>query len=78
VRDYAPPVVAPTDVQLGYPEIHARSQGCRFQDCQHLREPQCAVQAAAAAREIDARRYESYRRLLNLNRQLEEKRGWRN
>jgi ribosome biogenesis GTPase len=77
VRDYAPPVVAPTDVQRGFPEIHARAQGCRFQDCQHLREPQCAVQAAAAAGEIDARRYESYRRLLNLNRQLEEKRGWR-
>jgi putative ribosome biogenesis GTPase RsgA len=43
----------------------------------HSREPQCAVQAAVAAGTIDARRYESYRRLLNLTRQLEEKRGWR-
>ena len=77
VRDYAPPVVAPTDVQLGYPEIHARAQGCRFQDCQHLREPQCAFRAAVEACSLDARRYESYRRLLNLNRQLDEKRGWR-
>jgi ribosome biogenesis GTPase len=77
VRDYAPPVVPAEDVQRGFPEILARTRGCRFQDCQHLREPQCAVQAAVAAGEIDARRYESYRRLHNLNRQLDEKRGWR-
>jgi ribosome biogenesis GTPase len=77
VRDYAPPVVPPPDVQRGFPEIIALAQGCRFQDCQHTREPQCAVRAAVEAGTVDARRYESYRRLLNLNRQLDEKRGWR-
>jgi hypothetical protein len=29
-----------------------------------------------ASGDIDARRYESYRRLMNLTRQLEERRGW--
>ncbi len=77
VRDYAPPVVPLRDVQHGYAEITALSGGCRFPDCLHLREPQCAVQAAVAGGAIDARRYESYRRLLNLTRQLDEKRGWR-
>lgn len=77
VRDYAPPVVPLKDVQHGYAEIAALAVGCRFQDCQHLREPQCAVQAAVASGAIDGRRYESYRRLLNLTRQLDEKRGWR-
>jgi len=77
VRDYAPPVVPPQQVQRGFPEIVALAGGCRFQDCVHLREPQCAVQAAVAAGGVDPRRYESYRRLLNLNRQLDEKRGWR-
>jgi len=76
VRDYAPPVVPAKDVQHGYVEIAAGASDCRFQDCIHLREPQCAVQAAVASGEIDARRYESYRRLLNLTRQLDEKRGW--
>ena len=33
-----------------------QARGCRFQDCLHLREPQCAVQAAVAAGQIDARR----------------------
>jgi ribosome biogenesis GTPase len=76
VRDYAPPPVALKDVQLGFPEVAGRAGGCRFLDCLHLREPQCAVQAAVESGDIDARRFESYRRLLNLTRQLTEKRGW--
>ncbi len=77
VRDYAPPVVPLRDVQRGYPELHALAAGCRFQDCLHNREPQCAVRAAVESGTIDPRRYESYRRMLNLTRQLDEKRGWR-
>ena len=37
---------------------------CRFADCTHLREPDCAVQAAAAAGGIAASRYASYRKIL--------------
>jgi ribosome biogenesis GTPase len=77
VRDYAPPVVPLKEVQRGFTEIAATAAGCRFLDCLHLREPQCAVQEAAQTGAIDPRRLESYRRLLNLTRQLEEKRGWR-
>lgn len=77
VRDYAPPIVPLKDVQRGYPEILALASGCRFLDCLHLREPQCAVQDAVARGQVDPRRYESYRRLVNLTRQLDEKRGWR-
>jgi len=77
VRDYAPPVVPLKDVQRGFPEVLARADGCRFQDCIHSREPQCAVRLAVESGEIDSRRYESYKRLLNLTRQLDEKRGWR-
>jgi len=76
VRDYAPPVAPAKQVQHGYPEIAALAGQCRFLDCLHLREPQCAVRAAAGSGAVDPRRYESYRRLLNLNRQLEERRGW--
>jgi len=76
VRDYAPPVVPLREVQHGYAEIEALAAGCRFLDCLHLREPHCAVRSAVDAGAVDARRYESYRRLLNLNRQLGERRGW--
>lgn len=77
VRDYAPPIVPLQDVQIGYPEVARRAGGCRFADCRHTREPQCAVRTAVESGEIDARRYESYRRLVNLTRQLEERRGYR-
>ena len=76
VRDYAPPTVPLPSVQTGFAEIAEQSRACRFQDCLHLREPQCAVIAAVARGAIDARRYESYKRLVNLTRQLDERRGW--
>jgi ribosome biogenesis GTPase len=76
VRDYAPPLVPAREVQHGYLEIAGLAAGCRFPDCLHTREPQCAVRAAAESGRMDARRYESYRRLMNLNRQLAERRGW--
>jgi ribosome biogenesis GTPase len=76
VRDYAPPLVPAREVQRGYLEIAGLAAGCRFPDCLHMREPQCAVRAAADSGQVDARRYESYRRLMNLTRQLGERRGW--
>lgn len=75
VRDYAPAASTPADVLFGFREISGSGQFCKFANCQHLREPSCAVQAAVSAGDIDARRYESYRRLLNLSRRLAEKRG---
>jgi ribosome biogenesis GTPase len=70
VRDYAPPPLADNDVQVGWPEIVALAPLCRFNDCMHLREPGCAVLAAVEAKTISARRYESYKRLLNIMREL--------
>jgi ribosome biogenesis GTPase len=77
VRDYAPPVVPLRYVQAGFSEIADLAPECRFLDCLHYQEPQCAVRAAVEAGQIHPRRYESYRRLLNLTRDLEERRGWR-
>jgi ribosome biogenesis GTPase len=70
VRDYAPPPLADNDVQVGWPEIISRAPQCRFNDCMHLREPGCAVLAAVESKVISARRYESYKRLLNIMRGL--------
>jgi ribosome biogenesis GTPase len=70
VRDYAPPVPEARHVASGFVEIHRAAAGCRFQDCLHDQEPGCAVRAAVAAGQVRARRYESYRRLLALAREL--------
>lgn len=38
---------------------------CRFRDCRHLREPGCAIQAAAAAGSIAPQRYALYQTLVS-------------
>jgi len=70
VRDYAPPPVEDSQVQVGWPEILALAPHCRFNNCLHLREPGCAVTDAVAASRIPPRRYESYKRLINIIRGL--------
>jgi ribosome biogenesis GTPase len=46
-----------------FPEFRRFLDGCRFDNCRHLAEPDCAVRAAAAAGDIDPDRLESYRRI---------------
>lgn len=49
------------DLQAYFPEIASRRHLCRFDDCVHAKEPDCAVQAAVAAGEIPESRYQNYR-----------------
>jgi ribosome biogenesis GTPase len=70
VRDYAPPILEDASVQVGWPEIMELASDCRFNNCMHLREPGCAVTNAVAAGKLSPRRYESYKRLLNIMRGL--------
>jgi len=70
VRDFAPAVSALDERTLGFPEVARLAPGCRFSDCRHMREPGCAVRAAAEDGSWHARRYESYRRLRRLREQL--------
>lgn len=43
-----------------FPEIFRISSGCRFHNCLHLNEPDCAVRSAVDAGDIEAWRYRSY------------------
>ena len=73
VRDYAPALQSLERVAQGFRDIRSAAQACRFANCRHTREPDCAVKQAVAAGEISARRYESYKRLLNLTNKLSTK-----
>jgi ribosome biogenesis GTPase / thiamine phosphate phosphatase len=75
VRDFAPAVDRLEPNTLGFPELGRLAGQCRFPDCRHLREPGCAVRAAAEAGALAARRYESYRRLRRLSEELAARRG---
>lgn len=43
-----------------YPEIARLKGKCRFDDCRHIREPECAVRAAVEDGDIHQIRYEAY------------------
>jgi ribosome biogenesis GTPase len=75
VRDFAPAIDSLEPRSLGFVEVERLAAQCRFQDCRHMREPDCAVQAAAAAGTFHPRRYESYRRLRRLREELTAARG---
>ena len=64
VRDYAPPPVDERELAHGFREFREPSQRCRFADCRHLAEPDCAVRAAIADGTLSARRHASYEKLL--------------
>jgi ribosome biogenesis GTPase len=46
-----------------FADIAALAAGCRYADCAHVKEPGCAVRAAAASGALPAERYESYLKL---------------
>ncbi|MGH8299296.1 MAG: ribosome small subunit-dependent GTPase A [Steroidobacteraceae bacterium] len=75
VRDFAPAVDHLDPRHLGFVEVARLASGCRFIDCRHMREPGCAVQQAVESGSMDARRYESYRRLRRLREELTAVRG---
>ena len=75
VRDFAPAIEKLDARTLGFAEVDRLAPGCKFQDCQHMREPSCAVQKAAESGALNARRYESYRRMRRLFDELTKARG---
>lgn len=73
VRDFSPPLPPPRDVASGYREILETGIGCHYPDCRHTGEPDCAVAAAVSAGHISPRRLASYRELLRLAEDLEQR-----
>jgi ribosome biogenesis GTPase len=70
VRDFAPAIDDLEPATLGFREVAQLAPQCRFLDCQHMQEPGCAVRSGVDGGSVDARRYESYRRLRRLFDQL--------
>lgn len=52
------------ELMAAFPEIRARLGQCRFHNCRHLKEPGCAVLAAAEAGDILPSRLRAYHSLL--------------
>ena len=60
------------DLQHAFREFQPFIGGCRFPDCRHLKEPDCAVHAAVEAGTIAPERYRSYERLYEIAKSIPE------
>ncbi len=55
-------------------EFVSLAKDCKFNTCKHINEPSCAVKKALQKGEVYKQRYESYLRLVNEVKELEERR----
>jgi len=56
-----------TELGHFFPEMRERMHDCKFNNCQHINEPGCAVLAALERGEIEPSRYDSYLSIYNGN-----------
>ena len=59
-----------TELERGFPEFAAVSGSCRFRNCTHDHEPDCAVRAAVAEGKIAEARYQAWLSLLSEQQRL--------
>jgi ribosome biogenesis GTPase len=50
-------------LERAFPDIEQLAQGCRFRDCRHEGEPNCAVQEALESGDLDPERLSSFTKL---------------
>ena len=55
--------IAAAELASHFPEMRPLLGQCRFANCRHLSEPNCAIKAAVSEQGIDARRYALYSRI---------------
>jgi ribosome biogenesis GTPase len=60
IRGFGVVDMAREEIYHFFREIFTASKGCRFNNCLHLDEPECAVREAVERGEIDFSRYRSY------------------
>lgn len=63
----------PVDVAHNYREIFKASSNCKFSDCLHLNEPNCAVKDAIESGSISLLRYQSYCSIMD---ELTDQNSW--
>ncbi|MGB5606237.1 MAG: hypothetical protein WBN51_06915, partial [Gammaproteobacteria bacterium] len=63
VRDFHLEQIPAGELADGFREFRASLGECRFNNCQHMSEPGCAVAAAAENGTISRRRLQNYRQL---------------
>lgn len=70
LREFALIEIEPVEISHYFVEMKPLIGHCRFNNCLHVEEPDCAIKQAVAEGKIDAERYISY---LNILASIEEK-----
>jgi ribosome biogenesis GTPase len=65
VREIGTGPIDPDSLGAVYPDIALLAAGCRFRDCRHRAEPDCAVRRAVEEKRLRPARLASYHRLLD-------------
>ena len=65
IRDFGVVDFEPQEISQYFPEMRPYLNHCKFNDCQHTHEPECAVLDALKKGEIAEERYHSYLGILN-------------
>jgi len=65
IREFGLWDLAAEDLKWYFDEFDAFAENCRYSNCSHTHEPECAVKNAAERELISRSRYESYLRILD-------------
>lgn len=64
IRAFGLAALTRSELGAAFPELLRLAERCRFSDCSHAHEPDCAVRAAVASGSVGAARFAEYLRLL--------------
>ena len=60
IVSFSRPAMEPLAVRELFPEFRGLTGSCRYSDCMHINEPDCAVKEALKDGRISRSRYDSY------------------
>jgi ribosome biogenesis GTPase len=63
MREFGLAGLHPNDVEIFFPEMEGLAHMCRFRDCRHISESECAIQEAVALGKVPESRYHSYKKI---------------
>ncbi len=64
VREFQLDSLTELEIKSGFKEFRALSDACRFRNCRHINEPNCAVKESLDQGKINPNRYQSYLNIL--------------
>ena len=65
IREFSLSHLRPEQLLSGFVDFHPHLGHCKFRDCSHRHEPQCALLAAVAQKQLSAERLENYHQIVD-------------